>query len=94
MKLSRVNFLDRMRLWQKFLLLGAFALAAVLFPFYQYIGAAEESVQFSRDEQAGIPPIAELAKLIQSVQQHRGIAANMLGIGRVAEAIHIRGIYP
>jgi len=22
------------------------------------------------------------------------IAANMLGIGRVAEAIHIRGIYP
>jgi methyl-accepting chemotaxis protein len=87
-KLSRINVLDRMRLWQKFLLLGVFALAAVLFPFYRYIGQAESEVQFARDEQAGISPIVAIAKLVQSVQQHRGLSANMLG--GVAGAAQLR----
>jgi twitching motility protein PilJ len=79
MNLSRLNFLDRMRLWQKFLLLGVFVLAAVLFPFYRYIGGAEADIQFSRDERGGIPPIVALAKLVQAAQLHRGLTAAVLG---------------
>jgi methyl-accepting chemotaxis protein len=73
-----------MRLWQKFLLLGVFALTAVLFPSYRYIGGAEAEIAFARDEQAGIPPSVAALKVIQLVQQHRGLAANMLGGGTAA----------
>ena len=75
----RMNLLNRMRLWQKFLLLGLFAVAAVLFPFYRYIAGAEADIQFARDEQGGIAPATALIRLMQLTQQHRGLSANMLG---------------
>jgi methyl-accepting chemotaxis protein len=68
-----------MRLWQKFLLLGAFALVAVLFPFYKYIAVAEAEIAFAREEQAGLPPAVALIKLVRLTQQHRGLSGNVLG---------------
>lgn len=88
MKLNRLNIFQRMRLWQKFLLLGVFAMTAVLFPTYRYIGGAEAEIQFARDEQSGISPILALVKLVQSTQQHRALSANMLG--GIAAAANVR----
>lgn len=78
MTLSRFNILQKMRLWQKFLLLGTFAAGAVLLPFYRYIGSAEEFIQFARDEQAGIPPAVALIRLTQLIQQHQALTASVL----------------
>jgi hypothetical protein len=74
MKLTvATRLLDRMRLWQKFALLGVFAVAAVLFPFYEYLQQAEADVSFAREEQAGLAPVAAVMRLVQLTQQHRGL---------------------
>jgi len=91
MKLSlATRLLDRMRLWQKFVLLGAFAVTAVLFPFYQYVAGAEADVAFARDEQAGIAPTAALIRLIQLTQQHRALAVSFLSGSGTAEALRAK----
>lgn len=76
------RFLDRMRLWQKFALLGVFAFTAVLFPFFEYARQAEADVAFARDEQGGIGPVATAVRLVQLTQQHRDLAVSYLtGVG-------------
>lgn len=99
MKLTnQFNILNRMRLWQKFLLLGVFSVTAVIFPFYRYIANAEADIAFARDEQVGLSPAFATIRLVQYIQQHRDLSANLLagntanGQSREAKAIEIEQV--
>ena len=82
---TSLNFLNRMRLWQKFLLLGLFVAIAVLLPYYQTMRASQESIDFAQEEIKGLVPVNAIVKAIQLTQQHRGLSASVLS-GGVADA--------
>jgi methyl-accepting chemotaxis protein len=71
----RFTFLLRMRLWQKFALLGvvAFALAAV--PAYRLFKGVEEAIDQSRTEESGLVAITTTLELVRSMQDHRASAS-------------------
>lgn len=71
----KITFLTRMKLWQKFLLLGAVALPAAGVPAYLFLTQTTAAIQTAKLEASGIDPAAKLLKVIQNTQQHRGLAA-------------------
>ena len=75
------NFLNRMRLWQKFSLLGLFVAIAILLPYYQTIRTAQESIDIAQEELRGLVSTNATVKAIQLVQQHRGLSASVLSGG-------------
>ena len=79
MKAMNFNFLNRMRLWQKFALLGVVAAAAVAVPYYQFYVTDQEFIALAQEEQNGLPPVQAQTHLLQLVQQHRSLAALVLG---------------
>ncbi|MEO6421607.1 MAG: hypothetical protein ABIR84_02685, partial [Candidatus Nitrotoga sp.] len=74
-----VTFLTRMKLWQKFLLLGIVALPAAGVPAYLFLTQTTAAIQTAKLEAIGIEPAAKLLKVIQNTQQHRGLAAAFIG---------------
>ena len=91
----KINFLNRLRLWQKFILLGFFAVIAVLLPTYQTFNTAQSAIDFSFEEKRGLLPInAELVTL-QALQQHRGLTSLVLEgdstqkAGRAAKQVEV-----
>ena len=91
----KMNFLNRMRLGQKFALLGVFALAAVALPTYQAIALAESNIATARAEAQGLPLLGQMLELIRSTQLHRDLSSQVLsGIegaaaGRSAKELEI-----
>ncbi len=79
------NFLNRLRLWQKFLLLGIFVAIAVLLPYVQTLRTSQESIDFAQKKLSGLASADAMVKVIQLTQQHRGLSASVLG-GVVADA--------
>jgi twitching motility protein PilJ len=75
---AKWNFLANLRLWQKFALLGAFAVAAVAFPYTQFARGAQANIEFTRTELSGIEPTQAAIRLLQLVQQHRGLSVSVL----------------
>ncbi|MCE9550717.1 MAG: HAMP domain-containing protein [Betaproteobacteria bacterium] len=74
-----ITFLTRMKLWQKFLLLGAVALPAAGVPAYLFLTQTTAAIQTAKLEASGIAPATKLLKLIQNTQQHRGLSAALIG---------------
>lgn len=68
------NILSRMKLWQKFALLGVLGLAAVAVPYAQFYRTAQEGIDFAANELSGIAPTQNAARLLQLVQLHRGLS--------------------
>ena len=64
--------LGRLKLWQKFALLGIILAPAVAVPTYQFYAASQEDVEFAKTEERGLAPSLLLMKLVQLTQQHRG----------------------
>ena len=73
----KMNFLNRMRLGQKFALLGVFALAAVALPTYQAIALAESNIATARAEAQGLPLLGQMLELIKSTQLHRDLSVQV-----------------
>jgi hypothetical protein len=67
--------LSRLRLWQKFALIGALVAILVSFPGYQFVVQTEGDIAFADSEIAGLVPSRSVVKLIQLAQQHRALAA-------------------
>ncbi|MES2674769.1 MAG: methyl-accepting chemotaxis protein [Pseudomonadota bacterium] len=80
-----IRFLNTMKLWQIFCLLGVMIFLLVAPLFYLYMGETNKSIHFSSTEQAGIQPGNFALKLLQNIQQHRGLSAAYLGSGKMAE---------
>ena len=76
---NKWNFLQRMKLWQKFALLGTLALAAVAVPYARFFQSAQDGIDFARTEISGLAPAQSLTRIVQLVQQHRGLSALVLG---------------
>jgi len=75
---GRPKLLDRLRLWQKFALLGALAALTVAFPYVQFVRSAQANLEFTRVELNGIEPAQATIRLMQLLQQHRNLAASAL----------------
>ncbi|MES2263346.1 MAG: methyl-accepting chemotaxis protein [Pseudomonadota bacterium] len=71
--------LDRLLLWQKFIILSVIALLLTSIPTAFYLREADKTLSASLAEQRGLPPTAAILKVIQTTQQHRGLAALALG---------------
>ncbi len=78
------TLLDRMKLWQRFLLLGIMAVLLVAPPSYLFLRENSRSIHFSSVEQSGLKPGAQALDLLQSIQQHRGLSAAFVGAGQLA----------
>ena len=68
------NVLSKMKLWQKFALLGVLGLVAVAVPYAQFYRTAQEGIDFAATELGGIAPTQNAARLLQLVQLHRGLS--------------------
>jgi methyl-accepting chemotaxis protein len=78
------TWLDRLLLWQKFIILSVIALLLASIPTALYLNEAGKSLAAAQNETAGLAPSAAILKVIQNTQQHRGLAA--LALGGVAGA--------
>jgi len=76
--------LDRLLLWQKFVLLAVVALVLALIPASLYLQQTTAAIEAAQTEIAGTEPAAAIFKVIQLTQQHRGLAALALGGGSEA----------
>jgi methyl-accepting chemotaxis protein len=79
------GWLDRLLLWQKFLVISVLALAMVSVPTWLYIHEADKAWDAALQERDGLQPMANVLKVIQLTQQHRGLSALVLG-GVASEA--------
>ena len=74
-----MSILNRISLPRKFLILGVLALLMTAAPTVLYTQRAFGEIRIASIEADGARPIIALQKIIQFAQQHRGIAAGMLG---------------
>ena len=86
-----MSVLDRISLPQKFTILGIFLLLIAAVPTTFYVNTVLDELDFAKREAAGVGPISALQGVIQVSQQHRGVAAGMLG-GNEALADRMPGI--
>jgi methyl-accepting chemotaxis protein len=77
--------LNRMKLWQRFLLLGLMGVLLVVPPSWLFIRENNKTIAFSISERAGLKPGEHALTLLQMMQQHRGMSATFLGGGLLAE---------
>ncbi len=77
MKLQSTLF-QRMRLPQKFALLGALALALTAVPLVSLFKSTQAEIETVRTEQAGLTPITTTLKLVKAMQDHRVSASDFV----------------
>ena len=70
---------DKLGLAQKFAILGGLVLVMVALPAGLLLQRTRADVQAAWLEAAGMAPLQALQKVVQLTQQHRGVAAGMLG---------------
>jgi methyl-accepting chemotaxis protein len=73
------SFLGQLRLAHKFLILSVIALLLASIPTFFYVREAAKGLDAYQNEQQGLPQMAEVLRTVQFTQQHRGIAALVLG---------------
>lgn len=73
-----MNVLNRLSLAQKFLVLGLMVLVVSAVPSYFYVRQALQDSAVARREQMGLAPLIAQQKVVQLMQQHRGLSAGML----------------
>lgn len=74
-----IPLLSRLRLRQKFALLGLLSGLLVGPPLWLYVYEANKAIGVSLDARAGMAPIQAAQVLLQRMQQHRGLSAAALG---------------
>jgi methyl-accepting chemotaxis protein len=81
-----MSVLHRLSLSHKFLILGALALAMVAVPTSVSVTRALGEISVARLEADGTQPAIAVQKVVQLMQQHRGISAGMLAGSEVLAA--------
>jgi len=79
------TLLNRMKLWQRFLLLGLMGVLLVVPPSWLFIRESDKAIAFSIAEQSGLKPGEHALRVLQMIQQHRGLSATFLGGGQLAD---------
>jgi methyl-accepting chemotaxis protein len=73
------SVLDRLLLWQKFIILSVIALVLAGIPATLYLREADKTLDLALAEEAGLVPTATILRVTQLTQQHRGLSALLLG---------------
>jgi methyl-accepting chemotaxis protein len=76
--------LNRMKLWQRFALLGLMGILLVVPPSWLFVRENNKTISSSTTEQQGLKPGEHALRLLQMMQQHRGLSATFLGGGQLA----------
>ncbi|MDP3842306.1 MAG: methyl-accepting chemotaxis protein [Oxalobacteraceae bacterium] len=77
--------LNRLLLWQKFVILAVFGVILVAAPFILYLNESGKVISAARLEIQGLAPVRLVLKTIQMAQQHRGLSALALGGNAAAQ---------
>ncbi len=77
--------LSRMKLWQKFAVLGVLGIIMVAIPLSLYIEESSKAVATAEQEAAGMPPARAILNVVLLMQQHRGLTAMLLAGNAGAE---------
>ena len=80
------NVLRRMNLWQKFILLGAVAGAAVALPSWKVVQLELANIQVAKDENAGIDPVRTAVVLQEKLQAHRRAIVTAAAFGHETDS--------
>lgn len=70
--------MNRLQLWQKFMLLGMVAFLMLSVPVWLLVSKAQEEKTFAAKEASGIDYVGKTLRLMQLLQQHRGLSAVVL----------------
>jgi methyl-accepting chemotaxis protein len=73
------GFFERLTLGRRLALFGLLGIALVAAPLTMFLSQSAKEIGVARLEHAGLQPANQLLKVIQFVQQHRGMSANVLG---------------
>ncbi|MES2152064.1 MAG: methyl-accepting chemotaxis protein [Pseudomonadota bacterium] len=73
------SLFGKLKLWQTFAILSLIGLLLASIPTWLYVREANKSLDAYASEQTGVPAMAKVLKYIQTVQQHRGLSALVLG---------------
>lgn len=77
--MSAMSILEKLHLWQKFVLLSVIALILTTIPTLLYFFESSKNLDAALAEKQGLPAMAQILKTIQLTQQHRGLSALVLG---------------
>lgn len=72
------NLLHRFSLTQKFMVLGLMAFVLISVPTYLWVATVDEDIDFIHQEIEGSEIIVTIMRLLQTVQQHRGLSSLLL----------------
>ena len=78
------RLLNSMKLWQRFALLGMMGVLLVLPPLVLYLDGSNKRIDYSATERSGVAPSEAALRLLQRVQQHRGLSAAFVTTGQLA----------
>jgi methyl-accepting chemotaxis protein len=74
-----------MKLWQRFALLGMMGILLVLPPLVLFLDSSNKNIDYSATERSGVAPSEAALRLLQRVQQHRGLSAAFVTSGQLAD---------
>ncbi|KQW89252.1 hypothetical protein ASC94_22735 [Massilia sp. Root418] len=74
-----------MKLWQRFALLGMMGILLVLPPLVLFLDSSNKNIDYSATERSGVAPSEAAMRLLQRVQQHRGLSAAFVTSGQLAD---------
>ncbi|MEO6353366.1 MAG: methyl-accepting chemotaxis protein, partial [Burkholderiaceae bacterium] len=77
--------LNRLLLWQKFVILGLFGVVLVSVPFVLYVQESGKVLSAAKLETQAIAPVRLVLKYLQLTQQHRGLSALVLSGNQEAQ---------
>jgi len=77
--MKQASFLDRLKLGNKFAVLGLMGILLTGIPSYLYVSQANKEIGAAAMKTEGLVVIQPLLKLVQLTQQHRGLSAGVLG---------------
>ncbi|GLS96498.1 hypothetical protein GCM10007918_37900 [Piscinibacter gummiphilus] len=73
------RWVGKLKMWQKFAVLGGLAVAMVAPPTAMVVATNVARLRAIEQQQAGMGPAADVLRLVQLTQQHRGLTASVLG---------------
>ena len=76
---TAMDFIARLSVANRFKCVGLIALVLTVVPTALFVSTAYEAMQSARTEAQGVAPAKALLRVIQLTQEHRGIAALVLG---------------
>ncbi len=80
-----MKLVDDLKVWQKFVLMGALGATLMAVPAWLYVAEADKAISAAQSEQRGLQPAKQMLELLRFAQQHRGLNALAIENGAAAQ---------